>query len=209
MNEPSSPGGESPQRDNSNVTFALTVRRAHVTLGLIAVTVAVWLAQLVPGWDVLEWLAFVPPLAADQPWRFATAMFVHTQPAPTHLLFNMMGLLIFGSFVERTLGSVWFLLVYLVSGVGGSVLTLMMVIAGVSNPAAFYVGASGAVFGLVGVLLVPSKKLDRNWGGVVGFVLLNALMLFVVPNISWEAHLGGLVTGFALGAARLRTMGGR
>ena len=169
-------------------------------------TVVVWLTQFVPGWHVQERLAFVPLWALDEPWRFATTMLVHSQPSPTHVLFNMMGLLIFGTFLERALGSVFFAVTYVLSGVGGSAMVWLLAMEGIAHPFALYVGASGAVFGLVGVLLVPSKRLDRNWGGVAGFVLLNVLMLFVEPNIAWEAHLGGLIVGFVLGAIRLWTI---
>ena len=182
------------------------LRRSPVTVSIAVVTVAVWLTQFVPAWHVQERLAFVPLWALDEPWRFVTTMLVHSQPSPAHVLFNMMGLLLFGTFLERTLGSAFFAVTYVLSGVGGSVMVWVLAMAGIAHPFALYVGASGAVFGLVGVLLVPSKRLDRNWGGVVGFVLLNALMLFVEPNIAWEAHLGGLIVGFFLGALRLWTM---
>lgn len=182
------------------------LRRSPVTVSIAAVTVAVWLTQFVPTWHVQEKLAFVPLWALDEPWRFVSTMLVHSQPSPAHVLFNMMGLLLFGTFLERALGSVFFAVTYVLSGVGGSVMVWLLALAGIAHPFALYVGASGAVFGLVGVLLVPSKRLDRNWGGVVGFVLLNTLMLFVEPNIAWEAHLGGLIVGFVLGALRLWTM---
>ncbi|MDK7750475.1 rhomboid family intramembrane serine protease [Brevibacterium sp. UMB10442] len=182
------------------------LRKSPVTVTIASVTVLVWLTQFVPGWHVQERLAFVPLWALDEPWRFATTMLVHSQPSPTHVLFNMMGLLIFGTFLERALGSVFFAVTYVLSGVGGSAMVWLLAMEGIAHPFALYVGASGAVFGLVGVLLVPSKRLDRNWGGVAGFVLLNVLMLFVEPNIAWEAHLGGLIVGFVLGAIRLWTM---
>lgn len=189
--------------------MATITRQSPATLSIIAVTLLVWLAQFVPSWHVMEALAFVPLWGAEQPWRFATAMLVHSQPSPAHVLFNMMGVLIFGTFLERTLGSVFFLLTYVLSGIGGSVMTWVLAYSGIAHPFAYYVGASGAVFGLLGVLLVPSRHLDRNWSGVVGFILLNALLLFVEPNIAWEAHVGGLIVGFILGAARLWSMGAK
>ena len=161
-----------------------------------------WHLQLVPGLGVQARLGYSPVLSWDEPWRALTAAFVHAQPSPLHLLFNMIGVFFFGSFIERAAGSVFFGIAYLLSALGGSVLTLLLALAGISPPNAMYVGASGAVFGIVGTLLAPTKRLDRNLGGVIGFVLLNVLVLFFDLNIAWEAHPGGLLVGFVLGCAR-------
>lgn len=204
MADSTGPGG-----GGRRLGLAASLKRSPVTLVIIGVTVTVWLTELVPRLGVMERLAFVPALALEEPWRFVSTMLVHSAPSPMHVFSNMLGLALFGSFLERTLGSVYFAFTYVVAGLGGSVMSWLLVLAGWTNPFTFYVGASGAVFGLVGVLLVPSKRLDRNWGGVLVFLLLNVLVLFAVPNIAWEAHLGGLIVGFVLGALRLWTMGGR
>ena len=66
-----------------------------------------------------------------------------------------------------------------------------------------HIGASGAVFAIVGVLLAPTRRLDRNITGVLVFVALNFGYGFLVAGVSWESHLGGLITGFVLGCAGL------
>jgi len=63
------------------------------------------------------------------------------------------------------------------------------------------VGASGAVFGLFGAVLVVLRRLGRDAGGIIGVIVLNVVMSFVLPGIAWQAHLGGLAVGAALGAA--------
>lgn len=174
-----------------------------MTLALIAVTVGAFVVQYIPSLHLVERFGFVPALAAEQPWRVLTHALVHLQPSPVHLAFNMLALFFFGTFVERALGPARLFVIYVLSALGGAVCVLL-----VANPAdvswfTVHIGASGAVFGLVGVLLTPTRELNRNIGGVVVLVLLNAAFLLVEPSISWESHLGGLVTGALLGCAAL------
>jgi membrane associated rhomboid family serine protease len=70
-----------------------------------------------------------------------------------------------------------------------------------------HVGASGALFGLLGVVLTPTRALDRNWGGAAVFLVINVVYSLITPGISWESHAGGLVVGFALGCAALLPRG--
>lgn len=186
--------------------------RPVVTYGILALTTAVFLLQLIPGLHVTERLGFSPSPAAEEPWRFFTAALVHMHPNPMHLAFNMLGVYFFGSFLERHMGHVPFAVVYVLAALGGSVCVLLL--ADPFDPQswfALHIGASGAVFGLLGVLLAPAPIGNRNIGGVLTFIGLNALYLLVEPNISWQSHLGGMVTGFLLGCAffcvppRLRT----
>lgn len=120
-----------------------------------------------------------------------------------HLLFNMVGVLLFGSFVERSLGHARFLAVYLLSGLGGSAAVLLLAAPYEPGWFSLHVGASGALFGLLGVVLTPTRSLDRNWGGAAVFLVLNVIYSAVSPGISWESHTGGVVVGFALGCAAL------
>jgi membrane associated rhomboid family serine protease len=170
-----------------------------VTLSLVALTVLAYLVNLLPGTGLTSRLAFVPVLTAAEPWRALSVVLVHA--GPTHLLFNMVGLFFFGGFLERPLGRFFVLGTYLLAALGGSLCPLLLSILwpAVVSPGTVFVGASGAVYGLVGVLLVPTRRLDRNWSGVLVFILLGALYPLFDPQVAWEAHLGGLITGFVLG----------
>lgn len=174
---------------------------APVTQAIVIVTVACWLVGLIPGVELGMLLGFSPLLSATEPWRALTVMVVHADVL--HLLFNMVGVLLFGSFVERSLGHARFLAVYLLSGLGGSAAVLLLAAPYEPGWFSLHVGASGALFGLLGVVLTPTRSLDRNWGGAAVFLVLNVIYSAVSPGISWESHMGGLVVGFALGCAAL------
>ncbi|RBP67289.1 membrane associated rhomboid family serine protease [Brevibacterium sanguinis] len=177
--------------------------RPLVTWSILGLTVLMFLVQLVPGLGLIHRLGFVPALALEQPWRMLTVALVHDQPSPVHLLANMIGLFFFGSFVERALGHARFLVVYVLGAIGGSTMVLLLADPLSRDWVTLNIGASGAVFAIVGVLLVPTRALDRNIGGAVLFVALNFGYGFLVAGVSWQAHLGGLLTGFVLGCAAL------
>ncbi len=169
----------------------------------MVLTTVVFLAQLLPSLDLVHRLSFVPALVLEQPWRVLSVALVHEQPSPFHLLANMIGLFFFGSFIERALGRWRFLAIYLLGTVGGSVMVLVLAKPFTVDWVTNNIGASGAVFAIVGVLLVPTQKLDRNIAGVVLFVALNFGYGFLVAGVSWQAHLGGLIAGFVLGCGAL------
>ena len=172
-----------------------------VTQAIVIATVACWLVDLIPGVELGHLLGFTPFLAAVEPWRALTVMLVHADVM--HLLFNMIGVLLFGGFVERALGPARYLLVYVLSGLGGSAAVLLLSAPFDPSWYTLHVGASGALFGLLGVVLTPTRALDRNWGGAAGFLVINVIYSLMAPGISWESHAGGLVVGFALGCAAL------
>lgn len=182
---------------------ALSASPPMVTRTILIVTAVAFLAELIPALDLVHRLGFVPALTLEQPWRILTVALVHEEPNPFHLLANMIGLFFFGSFVERALGRVKFLLIYLLGTVGGSAMVLVLADPFSRDWVTHHIGASGAVFAIIGVLLVPSRCLDRNIVGVVAFVALNFGYGFLVEGVSWQAHLGGLLTGFVLGCAGL------
>jgi len=82
------------------------------------------------------------------------------------------------------------------SALGGSVLVYL-----VAQPLAATAGASGAVFGLFGATFVVAKRLRLNVSGVVTLIAINLVMTFTVPGISWQGHVGGLITGAIIAAA--------
>lgn len=176
--------------------------RPIVTLTLIAICVVVYVGQLVNDRVTVE-MMFVPLLAESQPWRFLTAAFAHSPGSVMHILFNMFALWITGQYLEPLLGRVKFLVLYLVSAIGGSVGFLLLAQlpeqlgerSGWTTPT---VGASGAVFGLFAAVLVLNHHLGRETGGIIGVFLINGVLGFVLPNIAWQAHLGGAITGAAV-----------
>ena len=181
--------------------------RPVVTLAIMVIAVGVWLAQQVSP-QVTRELAFVPVFGATEPWRFLTAAFLH---GPIfHILFNMFALWQIGQYLEPMLGRVRFAILYLVSAFGGSVGYLLLATPppspltqeGLSSGGWLtqVVGASGAVFGLFGALLVLNRHLGRSSGPMFGVLAINAVLGFVLPGIAWQAHLGGLITGAALAA---------
>ncbi|GLU49878.1 rhomboid family intramembrane serine protease [Nocardiopsis ansamitocini] len=127
----------------------------------------------------------------DQWYRLITAAFLHG--GITHLLFNGFALYVLGPQLENWLGHVRYLALWLVSAIGGSVLSYLV------DPAQASVGASGAIFGLFGAIFVIGRRLKLDTRFIVGLLAVNLLITFVVPGISWTAHIGGLVTGALLG----------
>jgi membrane associated rhomboid family serine protease len=138
-------------------------------------------------------------VADGELWRLWTVTLLHG--SLIHLLFNMYALYISGPLVETLYGSRLFLLFYLLCGAAGSVASFVF---GGNTPA---VGASGAIFGLFGLLLAASRAhhpvLDRRSRSLVGqlgtLILINLVFGFVVPRIDNAAHIGGLVAGLWLG----------
>jgi membrane associated rhomboid family serine protease len=144
-------------------------------------------------------LIFAPLVAAGEWWRIFTSAFIHL--GPVHLAFNMIVLYQYGSLVERIYGPIEYTLIYLLCAAGGSVLTILV------DPGQSAAGASGAIFGLVGLLFVVSRRHHAVLGrearmmvaGIGGFVVYLLIFTFVFPGISWTGHIGGLVVGAVLG----------
>lgn len=176
--------------------------RPIVTLTIIGICVVSWLLQLVTSGAWTEMLWFWPWGGLIEPWRFLTASFLHST-SPMHILFNMYALWITGQFLEPLLGRLRFGVLCLLSAVGGSVGVLLLA----GDPATSdawvtpVVGASGMVFGLFGAMLPVMRRLGRSMGQILVLLAINGAIGFIVPNISWQAHLGGLVTGALVAAA--------
>jgi membrane associated rhomboid family serine protease len=176
--------------------------RPVVTFTIIGICVVSWLLQLVTAGAWTQMLWFWPAGGAAEPWRFLTASFLHST-SPLHILFNMYALWITGQFLEPLLGRVRFGVLCLLSAVGGSVGVLLLAGDPFTSNAwgTPVVGASGMVFGLFGAMLPVMRRLGRSMGQVVVLLVINGAIGFVVPGISWQAHLGGLVTGALVAAA--------
>ena len=151
-----------------------------------------------PG-QVLNEGALIPALVAQgEAWRLLSSVFLHS--GAVHLGFNIISLYFLCSFVEVAFGRARFLALYLLSGLAGGLAYLYF--GGFNVPA---VGASGAIFGLLGgVLGYALRRGTFSWQNplIRQLLILLALNLYIgfsVPNISNTAHLGGLAGGFAFG----------
>lgn len=170
-----------------------------VTYTLIALTVAIFLLQLIPGSAVTQALVYYPPLTASEPWRMVTSAFLHSPSSIFHVGFNMFTLFIFGRALELPLGRSRFLALYLISAFGGSVAVLFLA------PASVVLGASGAVFGIVAAFFVIQRRMGFKNRALIIVLGINLVAGFIPGlNISWEAHVGGLVTGALLALVFLR-----
>jgi membrane associated rhomboid family serine protease len=129
-----------------------------------------------------------------------TALFVHSPSSFLHILFNMFSLFLFGPIMERMLGRIRFLVLYLLSGLGGSVAVLLLA------PGTPVVGASGAIFGLLGAFFVVQRRLGGNTTQLLIVIGLNLVVGFLPgTNIAWQAHVGGFIVGAAVAFVYLRT----
>jgi membrane associated rhomboid family serine protease len=177
---------------------------AVVTKSLIGVTIAVFVLQYVIGFNnsiekysllgyALDDQGEAIGVAAGQYYRLFTAAFMHG--GILHIVFNMWVLYLLGPQLESVLGRARFLTLYLVSALGGSAVSFLF-----SPPNAPSVGASGAIFGLMGATLVIGRAMRQDVASIVGFIGINLVLGFVLPNIDWRAHVGGLVVGAAVAA---------
>ena len=162
-----------------------------VTMSLLVLNVLVFIAVRTGSPRLLSDLVLVPVLVDSEPWRLLTSAFAHVQIF--HIFSNLFMLWVLGPQLEQMLGRLRFAVLYLLSALGGGVAVWFL-----SAPGGATLGASGAVLGLVGALLVISKarNLDVTW--IISYVAVTALISFIIPNISWQGHLGGFVTGAAV-----------
>jgi membrane associated rhomboid family serine protease len=187
-----------------------------VTKALVALNVGIYLLQLAQGasvdansgWiyekgvlvvEAVDSSGHLVGLAHGEWWRLLSAAFLHH--GPIHLALNMLALWWFGQALEAALGRWRFLLLYLVSGLAGSAGALLL------DPGALTVGASGAIFGILGAAIVLERQQTYVLGGsALGLLVVNLAFTFAVPNISIGGHLGGLAGG-ALGVLALSRFG--
>lgn len=172
-----------------------------ITYSIIGICVALFIGQMADYQTVTGWLAFNPVLAAHEPWRFLTSAFLHG--SIPHILFNMYALYLVGSQLERALGRWRFIALYLLSALGGSTAILLLAKIGIGSWTGWTVGASGAVFGLFAALALTMRKVGANESQILALIAINLALGFFISNVSWQGHIGGLITGGLLGAAYL------
>jgi membrane associated rhomboid family serine protease len=176
--------------------------RPIVTYAIIGITTFAYLLTLIPGAGrAIEnaLLFFAPALYPElsgtfQPWRLFTGSLVHS--GIWHLGLNMLALWLIGRSLEPLFGRARFLTLYLLSALGGSVAVTLL---SFGTPV---VGASGAIYGLFGAVLVVMRHIRADMTAIIVILGVNAVVTFVLPlvtggavRVSWQAHLGGLVVG--------------
>ena len=183
------------------MAFRLRARKTPVTSLFLVLNVLIWLGQISPlGYLFTNSMFYAPLFTPFEPWRMITAGFVHDWSSPWHILLNSYAIWIFGQQLEPLLGKFRFFVLYMVSIFGGSVAVLWL-----SNPQTPVVGASGALFGLMGAFFVVIRTLGGNTTQIFLLIAINFSMGLFVSGISWEGHLGGLVTGLAIAGVYANT----
>lgn len=174
-----------------------------VTYALIGITAVFGVLQvLLGGGFTSATLFFTPYLYPDlsgvfEPWRLLTSMFVHG--GIWHFLLNMLALWMIGRSLEPMLGRWRYLALYLIAGLGGSVGVALI------DPLAPVVGASGAIFGLMGALLVIGRSLGGDVRSILVILGLNLAVGIFMEGIAWQAHVGGAAIGALVGLIYART----
>lgn len=173
-----------------------------VTYVLIAANTLAFLLQTAVAGLSRQLTLWAPAVADGQLHRLVTSAFMHY--GAMHLLLNMWALYIVGPPLEMVLGRLRFFGLYALSALGGSVLVYL--IAPLNTATA---GASGAVFGLFAATFVVGRRLNLDIRWVVALIVINLAFTFVAPGISWQGHVGGLVTGALVAAAYVYAPRGR
>ncbi len=181
------------------VTYTLVALCVLAYIAEVAYSKTLDYGQMIGGAFDPNIHAFVGVAVGDW-YRLLTSAFLHEPPGSgiglTHIVFNMWALIVVGPSLERVLGRLRFIGIYLVSALAGSV--LLYLLAAPNEPA---IGASGAIFGLFGAWFVLARKLRLDSRQVVLLIGLNLVITFVVPGIAWQDHVGGLIAGSLLSAA--------
>jgi membrane associated rhomboid family serine protease len=137
-------------------------------------------------------LAIQNGVAQGEWWRLATSMFLHA--SILHIGFNMYVLWVIGQSVEQYLGSARYIALYVVSGLAGGAGALVQ-----APPFVPIVGASGAIFGILGAMLILEWQLTgRLAGQAMALIVINLVLSFVIPGVSWGGHIGGLIGGILI-----------
>jgi membrane associated rhomboid family serine protease len=169
--------------------------QAVATRALIGINILVYAITASQGRGpnsiFVKWVLFGPSVDNGDWWRLFTSMFLHW--SLLHIAFNMIALYSIGSVVEQYLGTARFLPLYLVSGLAGSAGALLQA------PTSPIAGASGAVFGILGSMLVLEWNVTNRWAGqALTWIVINLAISFTVPGISWGGHVGGLIGGILI-----------
>jgi len=168
---------------------------------VITVCFLIFIAVQVGGRAVWTLLAVGPRTALIFPWTIIAAIFTHVET--WHFIFNMLGMYIWGSYLQGVIGEKRLIRVFFAGGILSSLFIIFFY--GILEPDAVAVGASGALFAVAAtlamlrpynrVILMPIPIPMEQWKAVFGFMLI----LSFIPGIAWPGHLGGLVAGALIG----------
>lgn len=195
--------GNRSMREARTVFGGKLIAKPYVTWTLLGIIAVAFVAQVVSAGSLGLVATRYDPLVGefgmwggavivgDQWYRLLTGAFLHG--GVMHLLFNGFALYVVGPQLENWLGHLRYAALWLISALGGSVLGLLV------EPQVMSVGASGAIFGLFGAIFVLGRRLRLDTRFILGLLVANLLITFLVPGISWTAHIGGLVSGLLLG----------
>lgn len=178
-----------PKTKPAVVTMLRSRSQPVVTYAIMALCVIVYLTQLIPGSPTEQALLYWGPYTLIEPWRMLTYGFVHG--SPIHILVNLLSLWILGRILEPAVGRARFLAIFLLSVLGGAVAVLLLA------PVNAIVGASAGVFGLFAALFVIQRRLGATNWQLLAIIGVNLVIGFVLPGISWQGHVGGLIAGAA------------
>lgn len=196
--------GASPQRARRSSAFRVPSQshRPIITLTLIGICIAVWIAQALSINTVTRAFWYAPLYSLPQtfePWRLITSIFTHSPQNFLHILFNMYSLWVFGRELEHALGRLKFLGLYLLAGLGGSVAVQMWGYTSIEAMRTPTVGASGAIFGILAASIIVYRRHNVPLSELSAFFTLLGINLLIgfLPgtSISWQAHLGGAIIG--------------
>ncbi len=187
-----------------NISIDYLKKKAPVTLIIIVINLTIFVLSFLFGYErQLIMFGGMPPieivLATGEYWRFFTAMFIHS--GIMHVIFNMVILLHAGGYLEQFMGQKPFVMFYLFSGL------LVSLFSGVFANA-LSVGASGAIFALLGFLLyfdlLARKQGQQSNSLILPLVLINMLFTVIVPQVSFVGHFSGLVIGYVFASYKHR-----
>lgn len=195
---------------NFHKSLVKATPRVWITSSIVIINALVFIAMIASGASFFEpskeqlanWGAYMKPyISIHEWWRLVSCAFVHS--GIIHLMVNICVLWDVGRIVERLLGNVIFLIIYMLCAIGGSIASIIL------NPAVFSAGASGAIFGLFGALvsyslchkgIIPGRIYRKLLVSTVAFLLFNLIYGLITQSVNNALNVGGLVMGFILGA---------
>jgi len=180
-------------------SFSEYIRFYPIVTTFLALNIFIYLLTVLPvvGIQILNAGVGVNYLVADgEWWRLITPMFLHG--GIMHILFNMFVLFVFGPELEKIMGKMRFVTMFMLSGIIANIATYIL-----QDPYYTHLGASGAIFGIFGaygaLVYYTKKSMPELRQIIIPIIAISVIMTFVQPNINVTAHLTGLITGFIIG----------
>lgn len=182
--------------------FINNYKKSPVTFTFLGIIIAYFIIMTLNGGttsgeNLVRFGAFYPPfiIAYNQYYRFVTSIFIHI--GLMHLLFNGYALYIFGTQIEKVMGSFKYLQFFLLAGIGGNIVTFLFSFNTISA------GASGSLFGILGAFVYLIRHHENMISAqgkkiIYQIIGINIIITFISPSISITAHFGGLVIGYFL-----------